>query len=241
MAPSPTRAITGRDGWANFAPIAYGTAQPMVASVPDSDAAHAGAEPQAAGVPVGRRAGVGGHDRVVGQPFGQLPGDPHGVDRLGRQHALPLHGVPPAVDVLLDRLRATTGRPCGSQQRNQRAERGPGVGDDVDLGRIAHPDGAAVDVDLHRAGRAVLGQELAVGKVGSDDQQGVAVAHQLIARPGAEQADRPGDVRQVVGQNVLAQQRLCHAGAGQLGDRRAPRRPRSARPGRSGWRPCRPR
>src|ERR1700716_3603534 len=38
MAPSPTRAITGRDGWANLAPIAYGTAHPMVARVPDTDA-----------------------------------------------------------------------------------------------------------------------------------------------------------------------------------------------------------
>src|SRR3954462_11527127 len=38
MAPSPTRAITGRSGWANFAPMAYGTPGPMVARGPDSDA-----------------------------------------------------------------------------------------------------------------------------------------------------------------------------------------------------------
>jgi hypothetical protein len=34
IAPSPTNAITGRSGNANFAPSAYGTAQPIVASVP---------------------------------------------------------------------------------------------------------------------------------------------------------------------------------------------------------------
>ena len=37
MAPSPVSAIAGRSGWANLAPIAYGTAAPIVASVPDSE------------------------------------------------------------------------------------------------------------------------------------------------------------------------------------------------------------
>src|ERR1700743_3226875 len=37
MAPSPENAITGRWGWANFAPIAYGTAGPIVARLPDSE------------------------------------------------------------------------------------------------------------------------------------------------------------------------------------------------------------
>src|SRR3954451_21588952 len=37
IAPSPTRAMAGRSGWANLAPIAYGTPGPMVASVPDND------------------------------------------------------------------------------------------------------------------------------------------------------------------------------------------------------------
>ena len=35
IAPSPTRAYAGRSGCANLAPMAYGTAQPMVAKVPD--------------------------------------------------------------------------------------------------------------------------------------------------------------------------------------------------------------
>src|ERR1700761_1320570 len=38
IAPSPTIAITGRPGCANFAAIAYGTAAPIDASPPDNDA-----------------------------------------------------------------------------------------------------------------------------------------------------------------------------------------------------------
>lgn len=37
IAPSPTSAIAGRSGCANFAPITYGTPQPIVASVPESE------------------------------------------------------------------------------------------------------------------------------------------------------------------------------------------------------------
>src|SRR5919201_2162849 len=37
-APSPTKAITGRSGYANFAATAYGVPGPIVARVPDSDA-----------------------------------------------------------------------------------------------------------------------------------------------------------------------------------------------------------
>src|SRR5690348_11948179 len=37
-APSPTIAMTGRSGCANFAAIAYGTPGPIVASPPDNDA-----------------------------------------------------------------------------------------------------------------------------------------------------------------------------------------------------------
>src|SRR5215472_895351 len=37
MAPSPTNAITGRSGWANFAAMAYGTAAPIEARPPESE------------------------------------------------------------------------------------------------------------------------------------------------------------------------------------------------------------
>src|SRR5688500_12152016 len=38
IAPSPAKAITNLSGYANFAAMAYGTAQPIVARLPDSDA-----------------------------------------------------------------------------------------------------------------------------------------------------------------------------------------------------------
>ncbi len=47
-----------------------------------------------------------------------------------------------------------------SQQRQQRTQRGLGLADEVHLGRIAHPDRAAVDVDLHGAGLTEIGEEL---------------------------------------------------------------------------------
>src|SRR5256885_4350067 len=37
-APSPTSAITGRSGYANLAPIAYGTPEPIVAKPPECEA-----------------------------------------------------------------------------------------------------------------------------------------------------------------------------------------------------------
>ena len=83
------------------------------------------------------------------------------------------------------------------------------------------------------------GRNSGVGKARADHQQRVAVHHQVPARLGAEQADRPGDERQVVRDRGLAEQRLGDAGAEDLGDlddlvgraRARPRRPAS-RPAR---------
>ena len=63
-----------------------------------------------------------------------------------------------------------------------------------------------------------FGQELGVREVGADGQQRVAVHHHLVGRDRAEQPDRAGDPRQVVGQHVLAEQRLGRAGAEQVGE-----------------------
>src|SRR3954471_20772646 len=101
MAPSPTSATTGRSGWANLAPIAYGTAAPMVARVPDSEprivprirrwrAYHVAAQPEVPGGPVSRGPGVVRDNRVVRDAGGQLGHDPHGVDRVGVHHRLPV-------------------------------------------------------------------------------------------------------------------------------------------------------
>src|ERR1019366_7337897 len=73
---------------------------------------------------------------------------------------------------------------------------------EVDLVRVAHPDHLAVDVDLHRPGLVEVRQELRVGEAGPDGEQRVAALHQLVAGPGTQQADRAGDVGQLVGQHV---------------------------------------
>ena len=106
-----------------------------------------------------------------------------------------------------------------AKQRQQRAQRFGGVADEIDLHRIAQDQHVGVDVDLHAARLAFLRQELGIGKARADHQQRVALRHQLVARLGAEQADRAGDPGQIVGQRGLAEQRLGAAGAELVGDR----------------------
>ena len=119
--------------------------------------------------------------------------------------------------------------------RQQGAQRGHHVADQVDLVGVAHPDELAVDVDLDAAGLVELRQELRVGEARADREECVAVLHHLVAGPGAQQPDRPGDVGQLVGEHVLAQQGLGHAGAEELGNllEFAPR-PAGALPGQDG-------
>ena len=93
-----------------------------------------------------------------------------------------------------------------------------GVGDDRGLGRQPHPDQGRVDVDLHHAHLARGGQVLGVRERGADHEEGVAVLHDLLARPGAEQAQAAGGERVVVGDDHLPGQRLDDRGAERLGD-----------------------
>ncbi len=74
MAPSPTSAITGRSGWAYLAASASGTAAPIEARPPESDAVIPRTHLQVAREPVGTGAGIAGDDGAVGQARGQLPG-----------------------------------------------------------------------------------------------------------------------------------------------------------------------
>jgi hypothetical protein len=97
-------------------------------------------------------------------------------------------------------------------------QRGPRIADEVELVRIAHADHVRIGIDLHGAGLVVLGHELRVRKARPDREHRVAVLHELVAGPGAQQADRPGHERQVVGQDVLAEQRLGNTSPEQVGD-----------------------
>jgi len=88
----------------------------------------------------------------------------------------------------------------------------------IDLDRIAQSEHRRVDIDLHRARLPVLGQKLRPGKTGADQQQCIAIAHHVGRGLGAEQPDRAGDERQIVGQHVLAEQGLGDPGADAVGD-----------------------
>ena len=87
--------------------------------------------------------------------------DAHRVDRVGVDHGLALHGVPPRGHVRPRPSPARSGRSCAPAGGAAPRSVGGGVADEVDLGRVPHPDQRAVDVDLHRAGLAELRQELA--------------------------------------------------------------------------------
>jgi hypothetical protein len=88
------------------------------------------------------------------------------------------------------------------RSRQARAQRLGAVADHAHLHRVADAQHARVDVDLHAARLAFLGQELGVRKARADHQQGVALLHQVPARLGAHQADGAGDVGQLVGHHV---------------------------------------
>ena len=106
----------------------------------------------------------------------------------------------------------------GLEQRKQRLQRLLRVADEIDLHRIAQRQHVGGDVDLDAARLALLGQELRVGEARADHQERVAFGHQLVARLGAEEADRARHAGQVVGQRRLAEQRLRDAGAQRLRD-----------------------
>src|SRR5207247_9065819 len=74
-------------------------------------------------------------------------------------------------------------------------------------------DAPPVEVDLHALRLAFLRQPFGVGEARSDQEEGVAVLHELVARARAEQADRPSDEGQVVRKDALAEQRLRNPGS----------------------------
>ena len=125
--------------------------------------------------------------------------------------------APPALDLARD-LVGPGAVGLLLEQRQQRAQRVAGVAGEVDLHRVADAEHARVEVDLHAARLARLGQPLGVREAGADHQQRVAALHQRVARLRPEQADRAGDEGQVVGQHVAAVERLGDPGAEPLGD-----------------------
>ena len=104
------------------------------------------------------------------------------------------------------------------EQREQRAQCGGAVANQVQLHRIAQAGQRAVNVDLHAARTARLWQELAVRERRANHQQRVAVLHHVPRGFGAEEADAAGDKGEIVGHRRLAEQRFGDAGLQRLGD-----------------------
>ena len=100
--------------------------------------------------------------------------------------------------------------------RDQCPQRLLRVTDERDVGRVADADHPGVAVDLDAARLPLLRQELRVREARADHEQRVAAHEHVVARDRPEQADGAGHVRQVVGEDVLAEQRLGDACAEQL-------------------------
>lgn len=116
--------------------------------------------------------------------------------RAGRYRVAGSHVLPPLAGLLALQL---------GQQPPQGFAR---ITDKVDLKGVSQTHHGRIDVDLCRARLAELGQELCIRKAGPDHQQRVAVTHQLVRGTRAEQADRAGDIRQIVGEDVVGEQCL---------------------------------
>ena len=117
------------------------------------------------------------------------------------------------------RLRLLQERPVRlpAQALVEAFERLAAIADEADVDRIAQPDALTVAVDLHAARLPGLRIVFDVGEGRPDDQERVTPLHRLLRRPGAEQADPAGGERMHVRQHRLAEQRLCHRRAEQVG------------------------
>ena len=165
-----------------------------------------------------RHAGVDGDEEIVGQAVRQFPEEQFGIDRVGRQMGALLLVRPPVGRGALD-LGAPLVAAARFQARQQRAQGERRVADQRRLHRIAQRQHRGVDVDLHAARGAFLGQELAIGEGRAHHQQRVAALHQLVGGLGAQKADLARHEGQAVGQHALAQKRLGDARLQALGHR----------------------
>ena len=168
-------------------------------------------------IPICGGAGVGRQDAVVRQARREFPENPLRVDRIGAGHRAGFDGLPPFANVGLDRL------PPGAigfafQVGNQCFERLLRVPFEVHVHRITDAEHAAIDVDLHGLGLALFWKEFGIGEAGADHEESVAILHHVPAWLGAEQPDAAGAEGDVIRDDGLAQPRLGHPAAEDVGD-----------------------
>ena len=154
------------------------------------------------------RARVGGDDRVVGEQLAELPGDDlrlqrHVVRGRARLHQLaPVAASPPGLPP------GTSGPRCAAAAAGA-PERGGCIARQADVNGIAEPDPSRVGVDLDR-----LRPDRASGSTRCTGMscRRSAARHSFSSAscrgPGAQQADATGRERAIVGDDILAQERL---------------------------------
>jgi hypothetical protein len=191
--PSPDIEITWRPGWANWAPIACGSAFAI------DRAERADHAPPAVGGEVSRRpdvvhAGVDGEGRVVG---GDLVEDAAGVLGMDRQALLDVVGVGvdhPLEGVCVLAQHAVEKRPGPASARRAAAPCAASCPRRRGRRARAACDGPAAPrrIDLDRAR---LGQEVVVGEVGADQDEQPRIVHRLVAGAVPEPAAHADVVR----------------------------------------------
>jgi hypothetical protein len=120
------------------------------------------------------------------------------VHRIGFRHGASFELLPPCGDVAFDRV-----RPLSifftSDKREERFECIGGIAVQVYFCGVPQRKHRGIDIDLHGAGAAILGQEFGPRETGPDHQEGVATLHQVPTRLGAQQSDGARNKRKVIG------------------------------------------
>ena len=158
---------------------------------------HAAAHLQIARKPVRGGAGVGHDDAIVRQSRREFPKDALRIDRLGFVHRARLQNFPPFRHAVFDLL-APLPILFASKQRFEGAQCFRAVADQIHFRRIANAQHFGIDVDLHAASLTFLGQKFRIRKTRTDNEQRVALGHQVPARLRAEQTNRADAEREIV-------------------------------------------
>ena len=161
-------------------------------------------EHQLAGVPVDAAPDVDTQLGVSGQPAVQLPDHAFGIDGACRDCGAVRREDAPAADFRLH-LRAPLGAGAVLQPAVQGLQRRCCVSGQAHLHGVPVADVLLIDVDLHRTGVPGRRIELGPGVVGADNQEGVAVRHQVRACGGPQMPHGARHERQILIHIWLAQ------------------------------------
>ena len=209
--------MTGRPGCANFAAIAYGTPGTIVASVPESEArfplrsfnwrANQFVEEPESAVTIASSGSTCESSWTTRCGF-------IGSASIMARRSTMSHQSSTFASIFSRQRRSSLRTRCGSSARSVSFASPISM----HVRGVADADHVGLDVDLDAACLAFLRQELRVREARADHEQRVAALHHVVARDRAEEADRAGHERKVVGEDVLAEQCLGDSGTEEVGD-----------------------